>query len=208
MNIRVSILEDDTETRKFTTRLINQYPDLECVGSFDNPDDFMNAFDAIRPDVALVDIDLKQKMNGIDCIRVMKEKKPEVEYIIFTVTNDASRIFEALSVGATGYLLKDATPEEIAESIREIKRGGSPMTESIARLVVSSFRRYEDNIHYKQLSNREKEIVLKLRDGLIYKEIANDLNIDVETVRKHVYNIYKKLGVNNRTEALLKLFGK
>jgi DNA-binding NarL/FixJ family response regulator len=205
MSIRVAIVEDDLETRQFTIRLINRYADMECVGGYSTGEDFMDAFEAVSPQVVIMDLDLKRDMNGIDCIRLLKPRFADVEFLIFTITNDAALIFEALSSGATGYLLKDAKPEEIAESIRQVYRNGAPMSESIARLVISSFHHF-NNPYFKQLTEREREVVSFMKEGLIYKEIASHLNVDTDTIRKHIYNIYRKLEVNNRTEALRKLY--
>ena len=157
-------------------------------------------------------------MSGIDCIRSLKKDYPEILFIICTIYEDDEKIFDALCAGASGYLLKRTTPEELLRCIREVHEGGAPMSALIARKVVNVFQVNDSGgwgwnpLHAKNgkalpvLSNRENEILQQLARGFLYKEIAANLFISPETVRKHVYHIYEKLQVGNRVEAINKYF--
>ncbi len=147
--------------------------------------------------------------NGIECIGIAKPINPNVQFLVCTVFENPKYIFQALCNGATGYLLKNNAGDKLLTAIREISQGGSPMSVSIARMVVDSFAsKQKATIHNELLTPREKEILDLLAQGLMYKEIASRKEIGVETVRKHVYNIYEKLQVNSRTEAINKVYGK
>ena len=154
-------------------------------------------------------------MSGIECVRHLKPLFPDILYMMCTVYEEDEKIFEALSAGASGYILKKTAPGKLLEAIKELHEGGAPMSSQIARKVVAAFRgkplgespSMEDE-SIKILSNREKEILEHLSKGMLYKEIANSLFISPETVRKHVYHIYEKLHVNNRVEAVNKYFGR
>jgi len=161
-----------------------------------------------------MDINLGEDESGIDCIRELKPQYPEILFMMCTVYEEDEKIFEALSAGANGYILKKTTPGKLLDSINELYEGGAPMSSQIARKVVTAFQNKTldtGNTQAKSmniLSNRENEILQLLAKGLLYKEIAGHLFISQETVRKHVYHIYEKLHVNNRVEAINKFFGR
>lgn len=206
--IRVILVEDDKDIREMTAGILAAEPDIELVRSFSNGDNFLKAWDQLECDVVLMDINMPGK-NGIDCIAIAKPQKPAVQFMVCTVFENPGYIFQALCNGATGYMLKNNTGDRLISAIHEIVQGGSPMSSSIARLVVDSFSAKQSTaIHNDLLTTREKEVLDLLAQGLMYKEIAAKKNIGVETVRKHVYNIYEKLQVNSRTEAINKVYGK
>ncbi len=206
--IRVILVEDDKDIREMTAGILAAEPDIELVRSFSNGDNFLKAWDQLECDVVLMDINMPGK-NGIDCIAIAKPQKPAVQFMVCTVFENPGYIFQALCNGATGYMLKNNTGDRLISAIHEIVQGGSPMSSSIARLVVDSFSAKQSAaIHNDLLTTREKEVLDLLAQGLMYKEIAAKKNIGVETVRKHVYNIYEKLQVNSRTEAINKVYGK
>ena len=161
------------------------------------------------PDVVLMDINMG-KMSGIEAVRIIKEKCPSIQFMMCTVYEDDEKIFDALAAGASGYILKKTKSAELVAAIRDLYEGGAPMSGQIASRVVASFRKREESrdiVLLESLSAREHEILELLVKGRLYKEIASTLGISQETVRKHVYNIYKKLHVNNRVEAYNKFYG-
>jgi DNA-binding NarL/FixJ family response regulator len=148
-------------------------------------------------------------MNGIDCIRELKDKTPVTQFMMFTVYENDEKVFEALKAGASGYLLKNTGLMHMSEALKELFNGGSPMSANIARKLVSVFREKEKNTaQLEMLSPRENETLKLLAKGLLYKEIADQLAISTSTVRQHIHKIYEKLHVQNRTEAINKAFGK
>jgi DNA-binding NarL/FixJ family response regulator len=148
-------------------------------------------------------------MSGIDCIRELKRQQFGIQIMMLTVFEDHDRIFQSLTAGAAGYLLKQTPPDKLLEAIAELHRGGSPMSMQIARRVVEVFQQPKPKDEAAAvLSVREKEIIGLLAKGYLYKEIASQLYISVETVRTHIHNIYEKLHVRTRTEAVMKLFGR
>jgi DNA-binding NarL/FixJ family response regulator len=149
-------------------------------------------------------------MSGIEVVRLLKPRYPDMLFMMCTVYEEDEQIFEALAAGANGYILKKTAPARLLESIRELHEGGAPMSSQIARKVVAAFSKTPKThqVSLDTLSNRESEILVLLAKGLLYKEIAHQLNIAQETVRKHVYHIYEKLHVNNRVEAVNKYFGR
>lgn len=208
MPIRVALVEDDTELRKLTASILNFYDDIECVGAFDSAETFSHAVDAVRPDVVLMDIGLPGH-DGIHCVGQLKPKYPDTQFVMLTAQNDPQKTFMALQAGATGYLLKTAPPEKIAESVREVVSGGSPMSAAIARLVVQSFQQSETRApELARLTKTEREILDDLEAGYAYKEIAARRFIDMSTVQSHIRHIYEKLEVHSRTEAVNKAFGR
>jgi DNA-binding NarL/FixJ family response regulator len=159
-----------------------------------------------------MDINLGSEETGIDCVRLLKPKVPATNFMMCTVYEENEKIFQALTAGASGYILKKTAPARMLEAIRELYNGGAPMSSQIARKVVAAFQGKSapigDSDNLNTLSHREKEILEQLSKGLMYKEIAAELFISPETVRKHVYHIYEKLHVTNRVEAVNKYFGR
>lgn len=206
--IKVVIVEDDKEIRSLMEGILSGEPDLEVVRAFSSGDNFLKAFDSFECDVVLMDINMPGK-SGLECVAEAKPKKPEIQYLMSTVFENAAYIFQALCSGATGYLIKNTTADKIIEAVRDIHQGGSPMSSQIARMVVNSLGAKQLNaIHSDQLTTREKEILDLLAKGLMYKEIAAQKEISTETVRKHVRNIYEKLQVTTRMEAINKVYPK
>jgi DNA-binding NarL/FixJ family response regulator len=209
--INLILAEDQEDLRQALLAYISYDKNMNCLAEFSDGLSAWNWIDQTRETihVALLDIDMPG-MNGIDLVRKIKNKRPEIQCLMCTIYEDSDRIFKALEAGASGYLLKKSSASQILHAIREIESGGSPMSSEIARRVVQSFNQNkpEPGIEIQSLSPREMEILLQLEKGFLYKEIAAKLNISVETVRRHVHNIYDKLHVGNRTEALNKLSGK
>lgn len=176
-----------------------------------NAEEAITQLPIIKPDVVLMDINLGEGESGIDCVRELKPIISATNFMMCTVYEDDEKIFEALSAGASGYILKKTTPSKLLEAIKELNEGGAPMSSQIARKVVFAFRNKPSTAQNQSidiLSSREKEILEHLSRGLMYKEIAGVLFISSETVRKHVYHIYEKLHVSNRVEAVNKYFGR
>lgn len=204
--IRVAIVEDDKEQGELLRGRIMRAADLRAVHVFHNAARFLEALPKIDVDVVLMDINMPVK-NGIECVREAKPLKPQVQYLMLTVLENPAYIFQALCAGATGYLLKNIEPEELIDAVRDIAAGGSPMSSAIARLVVNSFQQeIQQRINDDKLSDREKQILDLLAQGLLYKEIGTKAGITTETVRKHVRNIYHKLQVRSRMEAVRKVY--
>ena len=158
-----------------------------------------------------MDINLGSAESGIDCVRALKPRIPATNFMMCTVYEEDEKIFEALSAGASGYILKKTTPSKMLEAIRELYEGGAPMSSQIARKVVAAFLNRPSTSganDLNSLTNREKEILELLSRGMMYKEIALALNLANDTIRKHVYHIYEKLHVTNRVEAVNKFFGR
>jgi DNA-binding NarL/FixJ family response regulator len=204
--IGVAIVEDDRELRLLLEKLINKEPDLRVVKSFANGRLFIDAFRQLDVDVVLMDINMPGK-TGIECISETKHIRPAVQFLVATSFDNPEYIFQALCAGATGYMLKTARPAELLDAIRLIHSGGSPMSMPIARLVVGSFQADKKTAaSVNELSTREKEIVHWLAQGLSYKEIGEKLFISPQTVRTHIRNIYEKLQVSSKTEAINKIY--
>lgn len=197
--IKVAIIEDEDEIRQLMKLIIDGSPGYSCKQSYNACEDAIDALVDEAPDVVLMDIDLPG-MSGIEGVKIMKEKMPDTDFLMLTVQDDDESIFNSVCVGATGYLLKDTPPTEILKAIDEVHNGGSPMSASIARRIVSSFKSETSSV----LSDREVEILRHLCNGENYKVIADKLNISGHTVRSHFKNIYKKLQVSSRAEAVKK----
>jgi len=204
MSIRVAIVEDDAGVRETLKKIVHKAPMLSFDGAYGSAEEAFEPITSNRPDVALVDINLPGK-SGITLVAELKAKRPQLAVMMITVYDDGDQIFDSLQAGASGYLLKRSTPEEIVQAITQLHAGGAPMSAEVARKVVNFFqRRTKTESELKQLSPREMEILRELARGYRYKEIADRLNIGVETVRTHVHHIYEKLHVESRTEAVVK----
>jgi DNA-binding NarL/FixJ family response regulator len=208
MPINVAVVEDQKEIREGLTYLINSSDGYKCVGAFANAEDALQSIPQLNAHVALMDINLPE-MDGIACVRQLKPRVPSLQIIMLTVYEDTDRIFEALTAGASGYLLKRTPPAKIMESIADVHRGGSPMSSEIARKVVQSFQKPNSSPNETdQLTAREKEILTHLAKGFTYKEIGDEMFISDETVRSHLRRIYEKLHVHSRTAAVVKFLKK
>ena len=205
--IRVSIIEDDRGTRDGYVSLLQKAPHITCLGLYGSAEEAERELPSCLPDLALVDINLPGR-SGIECVRRLKRSHPQLEFLMITSYDDTSLIFDALRAGASGYILKRAVPESLVTAIDAIKQGGSPMSPQIARKVVSHFHQIRKPINeVETLTNREKEILELVAKGLIDKEIADRLGLSPFTVNHHLRNIYGKLHVQSRMEAVSKVFG-
>jgi RNA polymerase sigma factor (sigma-70 family) len=207
MPISVSIVEDNDQLRGTLAKVIGRAPGFKFASDYRSAEDALAGLPKVKPDVVLMDINLPG-MNGVECVRQLKTLVPATEVMMLTVYEDTENIFNALAAGASGYMLKRTSSKELIEAIHEVKRGGSPMTTHIARKVAQSFQkssgqqRAADEL--SELSEREQQVLDLLSQGLIYKEIADKLNISYETVHTYIRRIYEKLQVRTRTEAVAK----
>ena len=180
--------------------------DIELISAYSNAEDALKRLVKDDPDVVIMDIGLPQ-MNGIECLMRIQKKSPDISFLMFTIYENSEHVIDSLKAGAMGYILKRDGVEGIIEGVRELVAGGAPMSRNIARKVLKSFQPSDRLI--EKLSPREREVLNLLSKGFQYKEIAQKLNpqIDVGTVKQHIHRIYKKLQVNNRTEAINKFLG-
>ena len=204
MTINVSIVEDSDKLRGTLVRALNRAEGIHCLIEYANAEDALKALPQDRPNVVLMDINLPG-MNGVECVRHLKPLLPETQIVMLTVYEDTENIFSALKAGATGYMLKRTTQAELLDAIREVHRGGSPMTTHIARKVVQTLQQAPAPSQAAEaLSPREQEVLDYLAKGFLYKEIADKLGIGYETVHTYIRRIYEKLQVRTRTEAVAK----
>ncbi|MDB6023945.1 MAG: DNA-binding response regulator [Verrucomicrobiales bacterium] len=206
MSIKVAIVEDSTRVRESLAALIGGSDGFRCVGTFPNAEAALAGIPKEWPDVILMDINLP-KMSGIECVSKLKVLRPALQIIMVTVYIENEKIFQSMVAGASGYLIKQTPPAEILEAISDVHRGGSPMSSHIARKLVqyvAQVAQVARPAEKMELSPREHEILCLLAKGYQYKEIAESLTISVETVRTHLRNIYEKLHVRSRTEAVVK----
>ena len=209
MSISISIVEDNDKLRGTLAKVISRAEGFRLASDYANAEDALADLPKIKPDAVLMDINLPG-INGVECVRQLKSLLPQTQVMMLTVYEDTENIFNALAAGANGYLLKRTPTKELIEAIREMQRGGSPMTTHIARLVVQSFQKpvtaasAATNRELSELSEREQQVLDLLVQGLIYKEIAEKLGISYETVHTYIRRIYEKLQVRTRTEAVAK----
>jgi len=204
MSISVSIVEDNDKLRGTLARVLNRAEGFHCVSDYGNAEDALKDLPNVQPEVVLMDINLPG-MNGVECVRQLKQLLPTVQVMMLTVYEDTENIFNALAVGASGYMLKRTPQAQLLDAIRDVHRGGSPMTTHIARKVVQSFQRTQASAaQTDSLSEREQQVLQLLSEGLIYKEISDKLGIGYETVHTYIRRIYEKLQVRTRTEAVAK----
>lgn len=212
MNDTINIVyyEDNRDLREGISFLLQATPNLELLGAFADCSHLQDEMRTLQPDVVLMDIDLPG-ISGIDAVPIVKATSPRTQVLMLTVFDNEDKIFQAIRNGASGYLLKHTPPSEIVAAIFDLHRGGSPMTANVARKVLQFFQFQQkavvpvtpDREDYK-LSAREMDIIKGLVAGYSYKLIADDLHISIDTVRSHIRNIYDKLQVNSKTEAILK----
>jgi NarL family two-component system response regulator LiaR len=202
--ITISIVEDNDQFRNALEAIIKGHSDLALTGSYASAEKAMHALQENPPDIVIADISLPG-MRGTELIVRLKDKMPQTQFMICSIHDDNDTIFEALKCGASGYILKDpVTIEEILKAIHDLYNGGSPMSPFIARKVINSFQKPVIDDAASLLSQREREVLELLSKGLLYKEIAEKLEVTHETVKKHLKNIYQKLHVQNKIEALNK----
>lgn len=205
--VTVCIIEDILDIQQGLADIIRNDNRLLLLKSYDNAEDAIADLPTQKPDVVVADINLPGK-SGIECVAEIKSKHPAIQFIMFTIYEDNDQVFEALKAGASGYILKNTEPAKIVEAIVELHEGGSPMSPKIARKVLQSFSNVGPNPVYELVSKREREVLELLSKGFLYKEIAEKLNISLSTVKRHLNHIYDKLQVQNKTEAVNKLYGK
>jgi DNA-binding NarL/FixJ family response regulator len=198
-DITVAVVEDDSEIRNMLSLIIDRSPGFYCKQTFNDCESAIESISISPADVVLMDIHLPG-MSGIEGVKRLKGKLPQTDFIMLTIQEDDDSVFNSLCAGATGYLLKETAPADLLNSIKEVRLGGSPMSPSIARRVITSFKPSVEN----PLSKRETEILEKLCEGENYKSIADSLFISGHTVRAHIKSIYRKLQVNSRGEAVNK----
>jgi DNA-binding NarL/FixJ family response regulator len=208
MSISLVIVEDLDEVREGLQQFISLNSEFKVLDTYSTAEEAIYELPALKPDIVIMDINLPG-LNGIDCIKEVKNKIPKTQFMMFTVYENDEKVFEALKAGASGYLLKNTGLLQLIEAIKELYNGGSPMSANIARKLVNIFQEQEKaKVSVEVLSQRENEVLQQLAKGLLYKEIAEKLLISTATVRQHIHKIYEKLHVQNRTEALNKAFGK
>lgn len=205
--ISICIVEDLVEIRTELENIVGSSDKLELLESFSNAEDALKEITDLQPDIVIMDINLP-RMDGISCVKKATELSPKSQFMMFTIFENSDQVFDALAAGASAYLLKNTPAEQIIASLVELYNGGSPMSAQIARKLVATFQQkdHQPNEDFKLLSNREKEIMELLAKGFLYKEVADKLKITTGTVRQHIHNIYEKLHVQNRTEALNKIY--
>lgn len=205
MPISVSIVEDNDQLRGTLARVIARAEGFDYRSQYGSAEAALEDLPGVKPDVVLMDINLPG-MNGVECVRRLKQLIPGTQLMMLTVYEDTENIFNALAAGASGYMLKRTPRDELLAAIKEVHRGGSPMTAHIARKVVQSFQRPASSgqTAAEDLSPREKEVLDCLAQGFLYKEIADKLGISYETVHTYIRRIYEKLQVRTRTEAVAK----
>jgi DNA-binding NarL/FixJ family response regulator len=205
--IRVAIVDDNAGVRSSLSGAVARFPGCECISQYASAEAALAGIPKDEPDVVLMDINMPG-LNGIECVRRLKATHPHIEFIMLTVYEDTDSIFDALSAGASGYLLKLAAREELYQAIQQVRAGGSPMTSHIARKVVQAFRQSAQPPVESAavLTKREQQVLELLAKGFIYKEIAESLKISYETVHNHIRRIYEKLQVRSRAQAVAKYF--
>ena len=208
MSISLAIVEDLDEVREGLKQFISLNPEFKVLDTFKTAEEALYDLPRLKPDIVIMDINLPG-INGIDCIREVKHKVPQTQFMMFTVYENDEKVFEALNAGASGYLLKNTGLVQLIEALQELHHGGSPMSANIARKLVTVFRQQgSDAVPVHSLSNRENEILQRLSKGLLYKEIADQLGIGLGSVRTYILRIYEKIHVQSRGQAAAKFFGK
>lgn len=206
--IKVAIIEDNNTLRRSLSNLINQAGGMQCVAALGNLFNVVSEMRKSLPDIVLMDIGLPN-ISGIEGVRTVKENFEDIQMLMFTVFEDDEKIFDAIKGGASGYILKKSSPDEIIEAIRSLNFGGAPMSANIARKVIESFQHAA--FHPKedfQLTTRETEILHSLVEGMSYKKLAEKYFISISTVRTHIRHIYEKLHVNTKAQAVAKVLKK
>ncbi|MEI9921975.1 MAG: response regulator transcription factor [Bacteroidota bacterium] len=196
---RVFIVDDDESIRKAYTTIVNSTPKFKVVGDFDNCEDAIKAIRKLKPDIIMMDIGLPQ-MSGIEGTRAIFKIDSRINIIVVSVHDDGQSVFEALKAGASGYITKGANYTELLSALEEIERGGAPMSSKIARLVVQDFHLS----HTNPLTKRESYILSMVAEGKTYTQIAREANISKDTAKTHIRNIYKRLQVNKKSDAINK----
>lgn len=201
--ITICIVDDQPILRQTLEEIVNNSPELSCIGVFPDAESFISGYESLKPDVTLMDIDLPG-MSGIEAIQVIKLKNAAAKFLVLTIFNNDDKVFNAIKSGAGGYLLKKHSFDYLLENIIELNAGGAPMSPEIARRVINYFQRIPSTSEIDNLTEREKMVLELIVDGFLYKEIANKLSVSMDTVKKHASNIYEKMHVRTRSEAIKK----
>lgn len=200
--IRVWLVDDNRGFRSAVGRVIDGAPDIECDGSFTSSEDIIEALRAAPPpDVILLDVNLPG-MSGLEALSTLKSLAPTVQIVILTVFDDAEKIYESVRMGASGYLLKTSSPPQIIEAIREVRSGGSPMNPKVTRTIMDMFAKMAAPRAENNLTDRERDVLRLMCQGLSTKQIADSLKLSYHTIDTHLRNIYSKLKVHSRSEAV------
>jgi DNA-binding NarL/FixJ family response regulator len=202
--ITISIVDDDTILREKIAVFLGATAGLRCISHYESADEALAQLPKDKPEVVLMDINL-DGMSGIDCVQQLKPLLPESQFIMLTVFEDTKKIFRAITAGASGYLLKRMPPEELIKAIHEVHEGGSPMSAPIARSVIQMLRSMpQPGASTESLTDRQREVIDGLAAGKAYKQIADEMQMSIHTVRTYIRRIYEKLHVHSRTEAVAK----
>ncbi len=211
MSLSIAIVENEVALCHALKLVINAVEDFSCLHTYTNGEDALRFLPQNSPDIVLMDIDLgEMRMTGIECIARLREQCPKTQFMILTIYEDHQKVFDALSAGALGYVLKSSSSEKIIEAIKDLHEGGAPMSPSIARKIALSFNQPtpQYSAEVDTLTTREREVIELIAKGRMEKEVAATLFISVKTVKTHISNIYAKLQVRTRVEALNKYFGR
>ena len=203
--ITVCIVEDLEEIRTGLAAIINMTNDFTVLQTFSNAEDALAKLSSLQPNIVVMDINLPG-MSGIECIRRVHEKNRSIQFMMFTIYENSDTIFEALEAGATGYILKNSSASKIVESLRELYLGGSPMNAEIAKKLVTRFQKQTFSQNEYHLTPKEQQILELMSKGYLYKEIAAELKNSVNTIKQHIRHIYEKLHVQNKAEAINKIY--
>jgi DNA-binding NarL/FixJ family response regulator len=203
--ITVCIVEDLEDVRNGLAAIINMTDGFKVLKTFANAEDALQNLSLLQPEIVIMDINLPG-ISGIECIRRVHEKNRSTQFMMFTIYENSDTVFEALEAGATGYILKNSSPSKIIESLHEINQGGSPMNAEIAKKLVMHFQKQTFSQNEYHLTPKEKTILNLMSKGYLYKEIAGELKNTVNTIKQHIRHIYEKLHVQNKAEAINKVY--
>lgn len=203
---KISIVEDLEVIRNGLSAIINMSSNFTVIHSFETAEEALPAILSDPPDIVIMDIHLPGGMNGIECIKKIKAENSDIRVMMFTIYENSDTVFQALEAGASGYLLKNTTPSKILESLTELYEGGSPMNAEIAKKLVLRFQEVVGHMNEFHLTEKERQILNLVSKGHLYKEIACELNNSINTIKQHIRNIYEKLHVQNKAEAINKIF--
>jgi DNA-binding NarL/FixJ family response regulator len=208
MPIKICIVEDNADMRESVAQALNESPGVRCTGAYATAEAAVQDLPYQKPDVALVDINLPG-MNGIECVAKLKAQLPRLQVLMLTRYEQSDMIFESIRAGASGYLLKRTPAAELIQAVEQIHAGGAPMTPQIARKFIVHFQQIQKpSSEMEKLTAREQEVLALLAKGYLYKQIAGQLGISINTLRAYLRAIYEKLHVHSRTEAAVKFIGR
>lgn len=205
--ISVVIVEDQKDIQGLLKSIVSRNENYCCLEVCSTGEEALKVIPELLPDVVLMDIGLPG-INGIECVKKLKPVCPNTEFIMCTAYDEDEKVFHALQSGANSYILKKSKPEVLLSAIQEVHEGGSPMSSDIARKIVMKLQHTPETAKVQyHITNREEEILEQLSKGLTYTEISDKLFISIKTLKKHIYNIYEKLHVDNKVEAINKFYG-